>query len=230
MYRQGRGAHNHFRSASLDKLTMSINYSSIAIEGNIGAGKTTLAHLLAKEINAKLILERYAENPFLSKFYASPQQYALPLELYFLEDRFRQQSELFLETASSPIVADYLWEKSYVFAKVNLQGDEWKLFERLYQHLAGRLTPPDLVLYLHRNTDRLQEQIATRGRTYEQLIHNDYLDDLSKSYQQFFKQEQRMPVLFIEENRDSLRPQQLLEAVLKLLEGTYEKGWQPVSL
>jgi deoxyadenosine/deoxycytidine kinase len=220
---------------------MSIRYKSVAIEGNIGAGKTTLAHLLAEKLSAQLVLERYADNPFLPAFYSSPQRHALSLELSFLEDRFRQRVEFdnsdnhrdrIEDNKLSDIrVADYVWEKSYVFASVNLKGEEWQLYKRFYGHLSGQVKPPDIIIYLNRHTERLQRQIAHRGRPYELRIPDTYLEDLSKSYQQLFEQEKRMPVLCLDEDsKVALSPNELLERVIALLKENHPSGWQQIPL
>lgn len=202
-------------------------YSYIAIEGNIGAGKTTLTHLLAQELGAATVLEEFAENPFLAPFYENPTRYALPLELSFLEERFRQQKAA-LE-GNGRLISDYLWEKSYVFAGVNLQGHEWQLFQRFYRHLAGQLRCPDLVIYLHRSTSRLQQQIGMRGRSYEQHIPSEYLDKVSAGYQQFFKEEQRMPVLWIEENDEKPASAEVLSKyILSIISDQRPPGLHPI--
>ncbi|MCU0432984.1 MAG: deoxynucleoside kinase [Bacteroidia bacterium] len=205
----------------------SIPYTYIAVEGNIGAGKTTLTHLLARELGAAPVLEEFADNPFLAPFYNDPARYALPLELSFLEERFRQQKQAL--SGEGRLISDYLWEKSYVFAGVNLEGAEWELFQRFYRHLAGQLRPPDLVIYLHRSTLRLKQQIGMRGRSYEQNIPADYLDKVSAGYHRFFVEEQRMPVLWIEENDEKpVSAEVLAKYILSIISNQRPPGLHPI--
>lgn len=205
------------------------SYKYIAIEGNIGAGKTTLSRFLAHQTGANLVLEEFADNPFLANFYSNPDRYSFPLELSFLEERFRQQAEA-LKSSSNRLIADYLWEKSYVFASVNLSGAEFELFQRFYRLLAGQLRPPDLVIYLHRSTERLKKQIGERGRSYEQNIPAEYLDNVSAAYQQFFEEEQRMPVLWITENDElPLDPGKLGEVILALISKEWTTGFHQIG-
>jgi deoxyguanosine kinase len=204
-------------------------YSYIAIEGNIGAGKTTLTHLLAHKLGASPVLEEFADNPFLAPFYEDPARFALPLELSFLEERFRQQKAALEE--NKRLISDYLWEKSYVFAGVNLKGAEWALFQRFYAHLAGQLRCPDLVIYLHRTTARLQQQISMRGRSYEQHIPAEYLDRVSSGYHRFFVEEQRMPVLWIEENDENpASAEQMANYILSIINDQRPPGLHPITV
>ena len=164
-------------------------YKYIAIEGNIGAGKTSLATQLAYEFNAKLILERFMENPFLPKFYEEPQRYAFPLEMSFLADRYQQlveditQYDLFKDC----VVADYDVYKSMIFAKITLTEEEFTLYKKLFHLMHKELPKPDLYVYLYQNTDRLMENIQKRGRTFEQRIEKDYLAKINDGYLQFIK-------------------------------------------
>src|SRR6476620_5698125 len=154
-----------------------MKYNFVTIEGNIGAGKTTLAHLLSKHFNARLILEQFADNPFLPKFYESPQQYAFPLELFFMAERFKQLKELLQQRDlfQSVTISDYLFTKCLLFAKVNLPQDEFNLYQRLFEIIHQQLIQPDILIYLHAPVTRLQQNIRKRGRTYEQSIPDDYL-------------------------------------------------------
>jgi deoxyguanosine kinase len=202
-------------------------YTYIAIEGNIGAGKTTLTHLLAHELGAATVLEEFADNPFLAPFYENQERYALPLELSFLEERFRQQKAAI--KGNRRLISDYIWEKSFVFAGVTLQGHEWALFQRFYGHLAGQLRSPDLVIYLHRSTSRLQQQIGMRGRSYEQQIPSEYLDKVSAGYHQFFKEEHRMPVLWIEENDEKpASAEDMAKYILSIISDQRPPGLHPI--
>src|ERR687894_732599 len=138
-----------------------MNYHFITIEGNIGAGKTTLAHLLAKHYNARLILEQFADNPFLPKFYENPKQYAFPVELFFMAERYKQLKELIQQKDlfQNLTVSDYLFTKCLLFAKINLPEDEFKLYQRLFDIIHQQLVYPDLLIYLYAPVRKLQENI-----------------------------------------------------------------------
>src|SRR5687767_6566069 len=154
-----------------------MNYSFITIEGNIGAGKTTLAHLLSKHYNARLILEEFADNPFLPKFYENPAQYAFPLELFFMAERYKQQKELLQQKDMfhSVTISDYLFTKCLLFAKVTLPTDEFRLYQRLFEIINQQVMKPDILIYLHSPVTRLQANIRKRNRSYEQNIPDEYL-------------------------------------------------------
>jgi 2-amino-4-hydroxy-6-hydroxymethyldihydropteridine diphosphokinase len=165
------------------------NYSYIAIEGNIGAGKTSLATKIANDFNSKLILERFKDNPFLPKFYEDAARYAFPLEMSFLADRYQQlvdditQLDLFKEA----VVADYDVNKSLIFASITLPEEEYALYKKLFQMMHKELPKPDIYIYLYQNTERLLENIKKRGRKYEQSIQASYLQKLNKGYLEFIK-------------------------------------------
>ena len=168
-----------------------MNYRYIAVEGNIGAGKTTLATMLAAHYNARLILEDFADNTFLPKFYAEPDRFAFPLELSFLADRYRQLKSLLAmqELFQQTVVSDYIFAKSKLFARTNLKDDEYDLFQKLFDIIDLHLPPPDVLIYLHAPVPRLQQNIHQRGRSYEQAIPNDYLLRVQHTYQQYLKQD-----------------------------------------
>jgi deoxyadenosine/deoxycytidine kinase len=163
----------------------------IAIEGTIGAGKTSLAHMLAKRYGAKLLLEGFEENEFLPKFYKNPDRYAFQTEMAFLAERYHQlnygstEPDLFHQTT----VSDYFLSKSLIFASVNLKDDEYRLFRRLFDLMFKAITKPDLLIYLYHSVDKLRENIDKRGRSYEKSIAEDYLDSLQKTYLEFLKNE-----------------------------------------
>jgi deoxyadenosine/deoxycytidine kinase len=165
-------------------------YNYIVIEGNIGAGKTTLASMIAEEYNAKLILERFADNPFLPKFYEDPARFSFPLELSFLADRYRQLKEELVEQDlfKSFTVADYYFMKSLVFASATLEREEYNLYRQIFYIIYGSLPKPDLYVYLHVPAERLLENIASRGRAYEKSITGEYLTGIQESYFTFFRQ------------------------------------------
>ena len=164
-------------------------FNYIAIEGNIGAGKTSLTTKLSQDFNAKLILERFKDNPFLPKFYKKPARYAFPLEMSFLADRYQQlledikQFDLFKDF----VIADYDAYKSLIFAKVTLQEEEFELYKKLFHLMHKELPKPDVYIYLYQNTDRLLENIKKRGRKYEQSIQATYLQKINKGYLEFIK-------------------------------------------
>jgi len=167
-----------------------VKYNYIVIEGNIGAGKTTLASMIAKEYNAKLILERFDDNPFLPKFYDDPSRYSFPLELSFLADRYRQLKEELVEQDlfRSFTVADYYFMKSLVFSSKTLEQDEFSLYRQIFYIIYSSLPKPDLYVYLHVPPERLLKNIALRGREYEKSITADYLVGIQESYFNFFRQ------------------------------------------
>lgn len=158
-------------------------YSYIAVEGLIGAGKTTLARRLAQSWNAALVLEEFEDNPFLPRFYEEPQRYAFSVELSFLAQRYHQLKRVGDRNLFQPVtVADYSIGKSLVFASVTLAGDEYTLFRDLYTIMYGGLPKPDLLVYLHLPMDQVRQRIRLRGRSYEQDIGEDYLDRLQRGY------------------------------------------------
>src|SRR6187431_2026198 len=167
-----------------------MKYHFITIEGNIGAGKTTLAHLLSKHFNARLILEEFADNPFLPKFYENQKQYAFPLELFFMAERYKQLKEL-LQTKDmfqAITVSDYLFTKCLLFAKVNLPPEEFKLYQKLFDIIHQQLLHPDILVYLHAPVKKLQQNIKKRQRDYEQSIPDAYLYNIQETYTSYIKQ------------------------------------------
>ena len=175
-------------------------YNYIAIEGNIGAGKTTLSKMMSDEFNAKVVLERFADNPFLPKFYEDEERYAFPLEMSFLADRYQQltddlaQFDLF----KNLIVSDYYIFKSLIFAQVTLHKDEYLLYRKMFDLMYKEITKPDLYVYLYQNTDRLIKNIQKRGREYEQNIGSEYLDKIHNGYSNFIKTQQDLNTLIID--------------------------------
>ena len=175
-------------------------YNYIAIEGNIGAGKTSLATKISTDFNAKLILERFADNPFLPKFYEDAKRYAFTLEMSFLADRYQQISDDLsqLDLFKDFIVSDYDIYKSLIFSKITLPEDEFKLYRRLFYLMYKDIAKPELYVYLYQNTERLQENIKKRGRDYEQNIDNDYLDKINSGYLEFLKNQTELNVKTID--------------------------------
>ena len=176
------------------------NYNYIAIEGNIGAGKTSLATKISHDFNAKLILERFADNPFLPKFYEEPQRYAFTLEMSFLADRYQQISDDLsqLDLFKDFIVSDYDVFKSLIFSKITLPEDEFKLYRKLFYLMYKDIAKPDLYVYLYQNTERLQENIKQRGRDYEKDIADDYLEKINAGYLEFLKNQKEFNVKIID--------------------------------
>ncbi|WP_245843606.1 deoxynucleoside kinase [Niastella vici] len=203
-----------------------MKYHFITIEGNIGAGKTTLAHLLAKHFNARLILEEFADNPFLPKFYENPQQYAFPLELFFMAERYKQLKELIHtnDLFQSVTITDYLFTKCLLFAKINLPEEEYRLYQKLFEIIHQQLVQPDLLIYLHAPVNRLQQNIKKRNRSYEQSIPDEYLLNIQQTYTHYIKQH-NIKTLFIDaSNADFLSNPKHLQVVIEALDQDYEQG------
>jgi deoxyadenosine/deoxycytidine kinase len=209
-----------------------MKYNFITIEGNIGAGKTTLAHLLSKRLNARLILEEFADNPFLPKFYENQQQYAFTLELFFMAERYKQLKDL-LQTKDmfqNITISDYLFTKCLLFAKVNLAEEEFLLYQKLFDIINPQLIQPDLLIYLHAPVSKLKENIRKRNREYEQAIATEYLFTLQETYTQYIKQH-NIKTLFIDaSSADFLGNEKHLDAVLKALDTDYEEGQHYLQL
>lgn len=165
-------------------------YNYVVIEGNIGSGKTSLASRIAGDFNARLILERFNDNPFLPKFYNEPAKYSFPLELSFLASRYKQLKEELVpqDLFKSFTVADYYFTKSLIFAASTLEGDEYNLYRQIFHIIYGSLPRPDIFVYLHMETDRLIRNIEKRGRPYEKNITRGYLNKIQESYFSFFRQ------------------------------------------
>jgi deoxyguanosine kinase len=209
-----------------------VKYSFITIEGNIGAGKTTLAHLLSKHYNARLILEQFADNPFLPKFYESPQQYAFPLELFFMAERFKQLKELIQQKDlfQNVTISDYLFTKCLLFAKVNLPDDEFRLYQRLFEIIHQQLVQPDILIYLHVPLSKLQQNIKKRNRPYEQNIQNEYLFDIQETYTHYIKQH-NVKTLFVDASKaDFLGNEKHLNTIINALDKEYPTGQHFISL
>lgn len=204
----------------------------IAIEGNIGAGKTTLAHLLAKHLNARLILEEFADNPFLPKFYENPQQYAFPLELFFMAERYKQLKELVhtKDLFQSVTISDYLFTKCLLFAKVNLTEEEFRLYHKLFDIIKQPLIQPDLIIYLHVPVQKLQKNIRKRNRHYELSIPDEYLFRIQETYTHYIKQH-NLKTLFIDAaNADFLDNDKHFKLLLQALDNDFDEGQHYLAL
>ena len=209
-----------------------MKYNFITIEGNIGAGKTTLAHLLSKHLNARLILEEFADNPFLPKFYENQQQYAFPLELFFMAERYKQLKEL-LQTKDmfqNITISDYLFTKCLLFAKVNLLEEEFLLYQKLFDIINPQLVQPDLLIYLHAPVAKLKENIKKRNRAYEQNIASEYLFSLQETYTQYIKQHNITTLYIDASSADFLDDEKHLHTVLEALDKDYEEGQHYLQL
>lgn len=209
-----------------------MNHHFITIEGNIGAGKTTLAHLLSKHYNARLVLEEFADNPFLPKFYENPGQYGFPLELFFMAERFKQQKELLQQKDmfQTVTISDYLFTKCLLFAKVTLPDDEFRLYQRLFEIINQQLIKPDILIYLHAPVSRLQANIKKRNRSYEQKIPDDYLFNIQETYTHYIRQH-NMKTLYVDaSNADFLSNEKHLQVIYDALDRDYEDGQHFITL
>ena len=198
----------------------------ITVEGNIGAGKTTLTHLLSKHFNARIILEEFADNPFLGKFYANPEQYAFPVELFFMAERYKQLKDMVhtKELFQSVTISDYLFTKCLLFAKVTLPDEEFRLYQKLFDIIHQQLVFPDILIYLHAPVKKLQENIKKRNREYEQKISDDYLFTIQETYTSYIK-EHNIKTIFIDaSNADFLGNEKHFQIVLDALEKDFEGG------
>ncbi|WP_334055889.1 2-amino-4-hydroxy-6-hydroxymethyldihydropteridine diphosphokinase [Polaribacter sp. P097] len=181
-------------------IPISEKYNYIAIEGNIGAGKTSLSKMMSDEFNAKIVLERFADNPFLPKFYEDKERFAFPLEMSFLADRYQQLSDDLaqLDLFKNFVVSDYYIFKSLIFAQITLQKDEYLLYRKMFDLMYKEITKPDLYVYLYQNTTRLLENIKKRGREYEQNIEASYLQKIHDGYKSFISTQQNLNTLVID--------------------------------
>ena len=206
---------------------MKIPYNYIVVEGSIGAGKTTLSTMLAKEFNAELVLERFADNPFLEKFYKDPEHYAFPVEMTFLMDRYQQLKNLLTarDLFTDFVIGDYFIDKCLLFSKNNLSKDEFSLFKTVFDTIADFLPKPDLILYLYTKPDRLLKQIAKRNRSFEKDITAEYLTDIQEKYLTYFKENQQIPILLVDtENVDFVENQSDYQCFSRLITERHEAG------
>jgi deoxyadenosine/deoxycytidine kinase len=213
---------------------MNFRYNYVVIEGNIGAGKTTLATRIAEQFNAKLILEQFADNPFLPKFYQDPEKYSFPLELSFLASRYKQLNDELgaLDIFRAFTVADYYFMKSLVFAAITLKGDEFSLYRQLFNIIYGSLPRPDIYVYLHVSTERLLKNISKRGRDYERSVTGEYLRKIQDGYFSFFRQnpENRYLIMDIDNLDFVANPEHYDMIIEKIFFNDYFKGLNMVIL
>lgn len=193
----------------------------IAIEGVIGAGKTSLARMLSERLGARLVLERFEENPFLPKFYEDPEHYAFQTQIFFLLSRYKQQQELFqADLFHNFVITDYIFEKDKIFAYLTLQDEELKLYETLLNAIEKNVPTPDLVVYLQSSVDRLMANIRKRGRKMEENMSEEYIRDLNEAYNYFFFRYKATPLLIVKATEidfvnNELDFQDLLEQILR---------------
>ena len=200
------------------------NLYYVAIEGVIGVGKTSLAHLLKERLNAKLVMEKFDENPFLSDFYIDPERYAFQTQLFFLLSRYRQQQELRqTDVFHKLVISDYMFIKDRLFASLNLDDKEMSLYDSVANILEKNILNPDLVIYLQAETPKLMERITLRGRDFEKNMSPDYIDALNQVYNEYFFRYQESPLLIINTNDiDFVHNEEDLEEVIRYIR-------QPVS-
>ncbi len=209
-----------------------IPYNYIVVEGCIGAGKTTLSKMLAADYNAQLVLERFADNPFLPKFYKDPVHYAFPVEMTFLMDRYQQLKSLLSERDlfTDCVIGDYFIDKCIIFSKNNLLSDEYNLYKNVFDTIASFLPKPDLIVYLYNDTEHLLKNIAQRGREYEKEITADYLQNIQDNYLAYFRQHITMPILLVETSQlDFVKNRADYDRIRQLVEVSYPIGIQRIT-
>jgi deoxyadenosine/deoxycytidine kinase len=203
-------------------------YPFITIEGNIGAGKTSLSQMLAHDFSAHLVLEQFDANPFIAKFYEDKSKYSLPLELTLMSERFAQLKEITKHTNTlfdELMISDYLFIKSKLYASINLKDDEWWLYQKMFDLMYAQLPEPSILLYLHVPIDKLQLQIAMRGRAYENQIENEYLQSIEDKYFELFKQLPTWKILIINAaNLDFVANKSSYNSIKNILQLNWEKG------
>jgi deoxyadenosine/deoxycytidine kinase len=206
---------------------MSIKYRYVAIEGVIGAGKTTLVKKLAQKLNATLLLESFEENAFLPSFYENPERYAFPVEMSFLADRYNQLKNTVVnkDLFRPLIIADYFIDKSLIFSNTNLKNDEFNLYKKLFFIMKNSLPQPDLIIYLHQSIENLQKNIAKRGREYEKNISDTYLQAIHQGYMKHLKTVKNTPIIVVDtKDLDFLARKNDFTKMIDLLENEYANG------
>ena len=209
-----------------------MRYNHLAIEGNIGSGKTTLATMLAKEYDVRLILEKFSDNPFLPKFYKDPEKHAFPLELFFMAERYHQLKKNKQQDIFQPQkISDYFFAKSKLFAKNNLKIDEKQLFDRFFDIIFSSLENPDLVVYLYSSIDRLKKNIIKRGRSFELDISEDYLSNIQQNYLDYLRKQSLFPVLMLDVTKvDFVKDKMVYDSIKRAIDNTYSVGIHKVVL
>ena len=209
-----------------------MNYRFITVEGNIGAGKTTLSSLLSKHYHARLVLEAFADNPFLPSFYKNPEQYAFPLELFFMAERYKQWKEVLQapDMFHQITISDYLFTKSLLFARVNLKDDEYKLYQRLFDIINPQILQPEILIFLNAPIKKLQENIRKRNRGYELSISDEYLQSIQDIYTEYLKQHSVKTLMVDTSNADFLNNTEHFQVITNALEHEYEPGVHYLTL
>lgn len=208
-------------------------YQFIAIEGNIGTGKTTLCEGMQARFGCNLVLEQFTDNPFLPVFYKNPERYAFPVELFFMTERHKQLQAHFAEPDlfSTFTVSDYFFLKTLLFAKKNLNDEEYRLFQRLFQVLNAPFPKPELLVYLHRPIEVLVKQIEKRGRSMEDYITPAYLENIQSAYFDFFKTNPAFPVLVIDMgDLDFVQEPALLDKLYETMGQRHSAGVTQIAL
>jgi deoxyguanosine kinase len=211
----------------------SFPYNFIAIEGNIGAGKTTFCNMLAQDFDCRLILEQFTDNPFLPLFYDNPERYAFPVELFFMTERHKQlQEALATVDMFTPLsISDYFFIKTSLFAKNNLKDEEFRLFYRLFEVLNSTFPKPEILIYLHRSVDNLLTNIRKRGRGYESDITAEYLLEIQNVYFEFFRTEKNMPIVVVDMGDvDFTEDKKAYTQLVDILNNSYPKGMTRITL
>ncbi|MBK5284095.1 MAG: deoxynucleoside kinase [Bacteroidia bacterium] len=211
---------------------MKLPYQYIVLEGNIGAGKTSLATRMANEFNIRLVQEHFSDNPFLPLFYENPQRHAFSLELFFLAERYQQLKDNIAEQDifQQQTVSDYILSKSLVFAKTNLGESEFSLYHRLFHIIHSHIPKPDLLIYLHKDIQVLLKNISKRGRQYELGIESEYLKKIEEGYWEFFRQQSGYPILVIDTNDlDYVNNEEDYRKIISLLSKKYSSGIHRIS-
>jgi deoxyguanosine kinase len=208
-------------------------HNFIAIEGNIGSGKTTLSGKIASKYNARLMLEEFEENPFLKLFYKNPEKYSFQLELSFLADRFRQVNHFFSkpDIFNPLVVSDYFISKCLVFARINLPEEEFKLYHKLFSVIYNSLPKPDLTVFLYQDIEQLKKNISKRGRTYESDISSGYLHKIQEGYLDFYRQQENMRVLLLDTRGiDFVEDITMLNKIYDIINCDYTTGIHKIRL
>lgn len=217
--------------------TSSYPYDYLCIEGNLGAGKTTLTQLISEQYGIHCILEQFTDNPFLPHFYKNPSRYAFPVELFFLTERHKQLEQELIERDlfATSVVADYFFPKTLLFARHNLKETEFRMFQRMYEVLNERIPKPDLLVYLHRSADKLHQLIRDRDRNMEEPIDKSYLRGIQDSYFTYFRTSPEYPILILDiEDLDFQKDEDQFHWIDQLLHQSFEPGihriqWPPES-
>ena len=208
-------------------------YNFIAIEGNIGTGKTTFCEMLASDFSCRLVLEQFTDNPFLPLFYEQPERYGFPVELFFMTERHKQMEAAFatVDLFAPLSIADYFFIKTSLFAKNNLKDEEFRLFYRLFEVLNSTFPKPDILVYLHRSVDNLLENIKKRGRNYETDISREYLTEIQNVYFEYFRTEKSLPIVIVDvEGVDFINDEAAYSDLINILKQKYENGLHRLSL